>query len=101
MTDKFNKVAVLGRHTDSRVSEAMTSLVEHLTKAGVEVLAGDEMALDLQVTRMPEPSLAGAADLIIAIGGDGTMLYAGSLARDCGTPVLGTSIGDDSAFWPT
>ena len=93
MKGKFKKVAVLGRHTDSRVSGPMTALVEHLTKVGIEVLAGDEMSLDLPVTRMPETELSEAADLIIAIGGDGTMLYAGSLARDCGTPLLGINRG--------
>lgn len=93
MEDTFKKVAVLGRHTDARVSEAMTALVRHLTKAGVEVLAGEDMTLDLPVDRMPESSLSEAADLMIAIGGDGTMLYAGSLARDQGTPLLGINRG--------
>lgn len=93
MKGKFKKVAVLGRHTDSRVSGAMISLVEHLTKAGLEVLAGDQVTLDMPVTRMPESELSEAADMIIAIGGDGTMLYAGSLARNCGTPLLGINRG--------
>lgn len=93
MSGKFKKLAILGRHSDPRVAEAMTSLVMHLTETGIEVLAGDEMALDLSVSRLPESELAQAADLIIAIGGDGTMLYAGSLARDADTPVLGINRG--------
>jgi NAD+ kinase len=93
MSGEFKKLAILGRHTDPRVAEAMTSLVMHLTETGIEVLAGDEMGLDLSVSRLPESELAQAADLIIAIGGDGTMLYAGSLARDADTPVLGINRG--------
>lgn len=93
MSSEFQKVAILGRHADSRVAEPMALLVKHLTKAGVEVLAGNEMLLDLPVTRLEETSLAAAADLIIAIGGDGTMLYAGSLARDEGIPLLGINRG--------
>jgi len=93
MGSHFKKVAILGRHADPRVSEPMSLLIQHLTEIGVEVLAGTEMALDLPVTRMEETSLADAADIIIAIGGDGTMLYAGSLARDKGVPLLGINRG--------
>ena len=93
MGSQFKKVAILGRHADPRVSEPMSLLIRHLTEIGVEVLAGTEMALDLPVTRMEETSLADAADIIIAIGGDGTMLYAGSLARDKGIPLLGINRG--------
>jgi NAD+ kinase len=93
MGSQFKKVAILGRHADPRVSEPMRLLIEHLTKVGVEVLASTEMALDLAVTRMDEKSLPDAADLIIAVGGDGTMLYAGSLARDKGVPLLGVNRG--------
>ena len=93
MPSEFSKVAILGRHADPRVAEPMTTLVEHLTKAGIEVLASNELGLELPVTRMDEAELAGAADLVIAIGGDGTMLYASSLARDKGVPLLGVNRG--------
>ena len=93
MPSEFSKVAILGRHADPRVAEPMTTLVEHLTTAGVEVLASNELGLDLPVTRMEEAELAATADLIIAIGGDGTMLYASSLARDKGVPLLGVNRG--------
>jgi len=93
MGSQFTKVAILGRHVDPHVAEPMSLLVRHLTKSGVEVLAANEMALDLPVSRMEESSLADAADIIVAIGGDGTMLYAGSLARDKGVPILGINRG--------
>ena len=93
MGSEFKKVAILGRHADPRVAEPMTLLAEHLTKHGVEVLAGNELELDVPVTRLEESNLSDAADLMIAIGGDGTMLYAGSLARDKGIPLLGINRG--------
>jgi len=82
MSVKFQKVAVVGRHDDSRVAEPMALLVKHLTKAGVEVVAAEDMALDLPVKRVSKSELANHADLVIAIGGDGTMLYAGGIVRD-------------------
>jgi NAD+ kinase len=93
MSVEFQKVAIVGRHDDSRVAEPMTKLVEHLTKAGVVVLAAEEMALDLPVERVSATQLADNADLVIAIGGDGTMLYAGSLVRDSGVPLFGINRG--------
>ncbi len=93
MRDQFKKIAILGRDGDPRVAEPMTVLATHLATSGIEVLAADTLSLDLPVTRVAESALADHADLIIAIGGDGTMLYAGNLVRDKGVPLLGINRG--------
>lgn len=93
MGSEFRKVAVLGRHDDPRVAEPMSILVRHLTKAKIEVLVAQQNSLDLPVARLPEADLAAAADLMIAIGGDGTMLYAGNLSRTSDVPLLGINRG--------
>ncbi|MDH3431273.1 MAG: NAD(+) kinase [Gammaproteobacteria bacterium] len=93
MASGFQKIAMVGRHNDPRVAEPMSSLVMHLTEAGIEVLTAEENALDLPVTRCAESELAANADLVIAVGGDGTMLYAGSLTRDSDVPLLGINRG--------
>ena len=86
-------MAVIGRQDDPRVADPMTHLVGHLTEAGIEVFAAEEMVLDLPVTRVEESALSAHVDLMIAIGGDGTMLYAGSLSRDANVPLLGVNRG--------
>ena len=78
MGSEFQKVAVLGRRDDARVTEPMSVLITHLTKAGIEVLPEEQVA---------------RADLVIAVGGDGTMLYAGSLTRENDIPLLGINRG--------
>ena len=93
MGTQFKKIALLGRHEDPRVAEPMVVLAQHLTKTGIEVLAADDMSLVFAATRMPETELAGNSDLVIAIGGDGTMLYAGQLARSGNVPLLGINRG--------
>ncbi len=93
MDTEFRNIALIGRQTDSRVAEPMKALASFLTEAGVNVSAADTLALDLPVTRIPEESLCDNTDLAIAIGGDGTMLYASRLARDNGTPILGVNRG--------
>ena len=93
MNTQFENIAILGRHDDPRVAEPMQVLTRHLTKAGINVLASEALKLDLPVTRMAEAELCDNADLAIAIGGDGTMLYASRLARESGTPILGINRG--------
>jgi len=93
MGREFQRVAIVGRHNDPHVADPMSLLVQHLTKQSVQVLAADEMSLDLDVTRFEKNLLADHADLIIAIGGDGTMLYAARLASDKGVPLLGVNRG--------
>ena len=69
------------------------ALALHLTGAGFEVLAADTLGLDLKAKRVPEENLCDRADLAIAIGGDGTILYASRLARETDTPILGVNRG--------
>lgn len=89
----FNKIAILGRHDDVRVADPMSSLVRHLTKAGARVLLAAENALDLDVRRVDGECIGEEADLIIAIGGDGTMLYAARIVGDRDVPILGINRG--------
>jgi len=71
----------------------MQLLTRHLTKSGITVFAADTLTLELPVTRVSSAELCENADLVIAIGGDGTMLYASRLARESGTPILGINRG--------
>ena len=93
MDTEFKLVALFGRHTDKRVAEPMQALARHLSQRGITVFAADTLGLDLEAERIAEESLCDDADLAIAIGGDGTMLYASRLARERGTPILGVNRG--------
>lgn len=78
MTHSFQKIVVVGRLEDPRVTEPRDLLINHLADLGLSLLPQDEIE---------------NADLVIAIGGDGTMLYASRLARKFGTPILGINRG--------
>ncbi|MBT8081764.1 MAG: NAD(+)/NADH kinase [Gammaproteobacteria bacterium] len=93
MGTEFKAIALVGRHADARVAEPMQALARHLTAQGCDVYAAATLELELEARRIPEESLCEDADLAIAIGGDGTMLYASRLARDSGTPILGVNRG--------
>lgn len=93
MRKEFQNIAVLGRHDDARVAGPMATLVSHLTKGGATIFTSTEMDLALPVTRVDEDKLAGNVGLIIAVGGDGTMLYAAHLASKTDVPLLGVNRG--------
>ncbi len=86
--------ALVGRLEDPRVAESMSALLPHLERRGVEVLLGEHDAPGAAgVTRVPEGELGERADLVIAIGGDGTLLYAARLVARRGVPLLGVNRG--------
>jgi len=92
----YSTVALAGRASDSRVGEAMLALAAHLLERGRHVLAPDSVGIDfglLPVRRVPESELAKAADLLVAVGGDGTMLHTARMAAAEGVPVLGINRG--------
>lgn len=45
------------------------------------------------ITRIPEDQIAEQADLVVAIGGDGTLLYAARLVAHRGVPLIGINRG--------
>ena len=93
MAYQFSTVAIVGRIDDPRVAEPMRSLAEHLTKSGIRVIAGAEIAAELAIEVTDEALLAAEADLIVAVGGDGTILYAAELMLGHDKPLLGVNRG--------
>lgn len=93
MANEFNTVAIVGRFDDARVSEPMTALAGHLTKAGTDVIVSDELPHDFPARRIAATAMASEADLVVAVGGDGTLLYAAELVMETGIPLLGVNRG--------
>jgi len=86
----------MGNYADTRVLETIRALAGHLLAGGQTVFAGAGQKLnDLPdaVKRVPASRLAGGADLIIAVGGDGSMLHAARIAVEAGKPLLGINRG--------
>ena len=88
--------ALIGRFTDARVAESAHALVPYLQSRQVEVLMSEDAPIGeepTRVARVPEREIGERADLIIAIGGDGTLLYAARLVARHGVPLLGINRG--------
>ena len=96
MSHPFHSIALVGRPTDLRVAECMLNLVGHFHSQGVRPLVDPGVALPFppnSVLQCAEESFASRADLIIAIGGDGTLLYAARLLAGHAVPMLGINRG--------
>jgi len=95
-TQQFKSIALVGNHHDPRVSESMVILAAHLHSRQRRVLLVSDTEVDfgsLPVVHHAEQTLGSAVELIVAVGGDGTMLHAARLAAPYGVPVLGVNRG--------
>jgi NAD+ kinase len=96
MPQTFKSVALVGNAKDLRVAECMLSLAGHVHARGHRALVDPGLGLEFpadSVVLCPEGSFAARADLIIAIGGDGTLLYAARLVAGRPVPLLGINRG--------
>lgn len=96
MNKTFSRISLVGKVEDPRVADSMVTLARHLRSRGLVVLVDRGAAiagLPDGVERPPVQELGREADLIVAIGGDGTMLFAAQLAIGRGVPLLGINRG--------
>jgi NAD+ kinase len=88
--------ALIGRFPDPRVAESVNALIPHLLSRDVRVIVSDETPFPeagAGIVRLPEKEIGQHADLVIAIGGDGTLLYAAGLVARDNVPLLGVNRG--------
>jgi NAD+ kinase len=89
--------ALIGRFADPRVAESVSALLPLLKARCAQVLVIDNGDLpewlNGDVVPLAEDLIAEHADVVIAIGGDGTLLYAARLVARHGVPLLGINRG--------
>ncbi len=96
MPQQFTTVGLWGRLSEPSVAEPALQMVAHLTKRGLSVLVpaeADGAGRFAKSARVPEAEVAARADLLVAIGGDGTMLHAARHVARRGVPLLGVNRG--------
>lgn len=93
----MSRSALLVAHTGRQASTAHARTVARdLVQAGftVRVVADEAANLDLPgVVAVPRPVAAVGVEIVLALGGDGTLLRAAELARPAGAPLLGINLG--------
>ena len=96
MKNHFSRIALVGRVEDARVADSLGLLAGHLRARDLTVFLDRTAAiagLPDGLIRKPVAELGQEADLIVAIGGDGTLLFAAQLALARGVPLIGVNRG--------
>jgi NAD+ kinase len=96
MPSKFEAIALTGNWRDPRVTESVELLTAHLQQGGYSIKVSSTYPgenLPESASLQPEDEIAEGADLVIAVGGDGTMLIAARRAAAAGVPLLGINRG--------
>ncbi len=96
MPREFTTVALWGRLGERSVAEPALQMLAHLRKRGITVLASaaaDPSRTLTGATHVDEPELAARADLVVAIGGDGTLLHAARHVAARDVPLVGINRG--------
>lgn len=96
MHTQFKTIGLMGRTPDPLIRETVESIARFLRERGLTVLAEDTIGVALDDDRLanfPAEHLVKEVDMLIAVGGDGTMLHASKPAAEAGVPLLGVNRG--------
>lgn len=97
MKYKYELVGFWGRLSDPKVAETAFRVISHVRSRRARIVAppsAEAIAAQLGgIEILDEAELAARADVILAIGGDGTMLHAARRVADHDVPLLGVNLG--------
>jgi NAD+ kinase len=92
----MRRIGIVARGDRAEAREVTRGLVQWLTAHGREVVLDTETAGALGlpgVTVAERQALPGKVDLIVVLGGDGTLLSVARLVDGLGVPILGVNLG--------
>ncbi len=96
MSIPFHTIGLIGKHGDPSVKETLRRLGDHLERKGREVVLEQTTARLLEgdpLPSLPEIQLPNHCDLVIVVGGDGTLLHAARVLARQKAPLLGINLG--------
>jgi len=90
----FVRVGFILKPDKTQAGVLLDELVPWLVGQGhVAVVTTEDQVSPPGAEVLPEEALGAAVDLVVVLGGDGTMLRAARLVADLGRPVLGINLG--------
>lgn len=93
---EFRRIGLVGRLGSEQAQTSLHRLITYLKQVGVDVLLDDEIAPsmpDAGVQTAHREVLADNCDLVIVVGGDGSLLSAARVMVRTGVPILGINRG--------
>jgi NAD+ kinase len=91
----IHRIGLFGNPMKSDLPDAAASIADICTRVGVEVLASEDLAggVPPAISIVSNDDLVDKVDVVIALGGDGTMLRASRVLGLSGVPLLGVNLG--------
>lgn len=93
----MKRVGLVAKPDAVGAPEALARLIDALGARGLGIVLEKETAGVVPSGALPsvrKPDLAAQVDLLIVLGGDGTLLSMARAVGDLGTPILGVNLGD-------
>lgn len=98
-TAEYRRILLLVNPRRDEAARLAVRLVRHLVADGIEVVRPDDdlvlarLAGDGEIETLVTVESAEGCELVVVLGGDGTILRGAELARGTRTPVLGVNLG--------
>ena len=89
----MNRIGIVAKKGETRALDAARDLVAWLEGQGLSVVLQPALADLLGHPATPDEGFAGACDLVIVLGGDGTLLYAARMVGPAGVPIFPVNLG--------
>ena len=96
MPEHFDKIGLIGKFGDKTVTDTLTSISTFLEKQGRQVWLDEDTANNLvtnNIATLSRKQIGQSCDLVIVIGGDGTLLDAARSLAGFDIPLLGINLG--------
>ena len=94
--DTFKRVAIVGRNHQLKSNQCIQALAQFLTKNQYDIVLEQHTADNAKASdypTCPAQNLSQYADILIVVGGDGSLLHAAQLALRQNLPIIGINRG--------
>ncbi len=89
----MKKIGIIAKSGKSQAIEIIKDLLPWLRKKGAEAMVDSETADTLNIKGYPKSKIPSMVDLIIVLGGDGTLLSVVRRVGDKEVPIIGINLG--------
>lgn len=89
----MKKIGIICKTGRPEPVEILKELVPYLNKKGLEVFVDNDVAKTLDIEGKTRAEISQVAEIVIVLGGDGTMLSVARLVCEYGIPILGVNLG--------
>jgi len=96
MKSEFKTIGIISKFSDLSIGECVTTLIDFLLARGLQVVLEESAAKTLSSTELETVGMAQLGrrcDLVIVVGGDGTILHSARALADDDIPLVGVNLG--------